>query len=384
MKRVALIVVVVAVTGVAVVVWARSGVIAVAGNGGTATDLDGVRAAWRKDLAAVEAVAGFARADGADGADGADADAGPVLNPRVPWAVGPDTVHGLTLPKSLGEKDHWLELIDDAEVAAVDTSLLQGLSRFSRWNVFTPLPNDVAPATSLLNAPQPAWRQLWLLGRAHLVKALSPAAAPDAFASAALDVEALARLSSSSHLIGALILSTLWKDVAAAHDKAAALGKAGNHTVIATVDQVEPLRRVLRASPVFYVFGTDDDRARLLQTRSLVLCPALTETQLQIDVLGPFVDDAVGASLATARATTSCAGSPPATAADLFCTLAEEPGRCAWQFTLMRLPLLRELVRGPVVNGARAMDLDCYAQSTAAAPTTTTTPTTTTPTTKGP
>lgn len=295
MKRAVVVVVIVfCVVAVGVVGWGVAGVEGVLAGAGTNDDevsADDARAAVRDEFFAdVDALAGvsaFARTDGAD--------AGAVLNARVPWRAGGNDVRPLVLPKKIDDvvKDNnkWLSLIEDPVLDAVDTSLLVGLSSYSKWDVFHNLPADVPPGNSLYDAPLPAYLPLRHLARVHLLKALKPGASPS-FAEAAHDVEALAHLLTTSSLLSGVVATVLWKDVVAAHDRAVDNGVVGDHVVVVDVDSAERLRRVLLTAPAFVGFRKDDaDTARVLQSKSVALCSTWNEVLMRDELVGPFLDD---------------------------------------------------------------------------------------------
>src|SRR5687768_12259001 len=133
-KLVLAVLLVVVVVGAGVVFWAWRGLAQIVEGAAGADDVDvdvdtllaKHRAAFLADLAAVDAIAALRPHDGED--------AGPLLNPKVPWRSQGQDVRPLPIPapveKALANNERWLELVDDAGVSDVDTSLLRGLTGF--------------------------------------------------------------------------------------------------------------------------------------------------------------------------------------------------------------------------------------------------------------
>jgi hypothetical protein len=365
MKRVAVVVVVVLLLGIGITGWAWRGLSMRMGTeGSSGLDPDEARtrhrAAFMADLEAIEKIPLLRLRVGDD--------AGPALNARAPLISQGQELRPIVMRETLSAAldERWLELADDAGVADVDSSLLRGLSRFSRWDLFNNLPPDAAPATSVLDAPLPAWKQLRRLARAHLLKPLAappevvdPVAPPVLdvncdFNCAAKDVEALARLLSSSTMLAAFMGTLLFEDIADAHALAEQRGRSAGHVVVVDAAMVERLRRALFAAPGFVIGAPEADVDRVLASESLLVCSTVNEAGFHFDLVRPFldVDDPRPARVAAARARVSalCAApAPPVDDVDLICRGDPSPS-CQRQVTI-----LRTVLRGPSLRAMRSI-----------------------------
>ncbi|MDP2344128.1 MAG: hypothetical protein Q8O67_24435 [Deltaproteobacteria bacterium] len=360
MKRVAVVVVVVCLIGAGVVLWAWRG-LGLRTGAHAADEIDPAaardrhRAAFLADLAAIEANPALQLRAGED--------AGPWLNPRAPLVSQGQTLRPIAMPAALEKAldGRWLDYADDAGLVDVDSSLLVGLERFARWDHFANLPADVAPGTSLIDAPIPAWTHLRRLARLHLLKPLTAvegdAPAATDFGSAARDVEALARLLSTSTLLGAVMGSSLFDDVVAAHELAEKRGKVGSHVVVVDAAMVARLRRALIAGPGYVIGAPAPDVDRVLGSQSLLLCSTVNEAGFHFELVRPFAadDDPTPAKLAAARTRVGslCATQsrqPADVDTPLICQSDVNRVSCARQ-----IKVLRAVLRGPSLRAMQAV-----------------------------
>jgi hypothetical protein len=170
---------------------------------------------------------------------------------------------------------------DRARVASggvCDTSWIMGLAGYDEWKT---RPDDTNKAL---------WQALLTMARAHLRRAANQPLVPDApapFAVAARDVEALGRLALNHTSWGA----TFFEVVADEHERAAAIGRAGDHVVVLGEADAQLLRRAWRAGVAFSgPAATDDDVAAFGRLQSVLACGGLSDSSGVTDMGAEFLD----------------------------------------------------------------------------------------------
>jgi hypothetical protein len=146
-----------------------------------------------------------------------------------------------------------------------DTSWIMGLASYDEWK------------TRPDNNNKALWQALLTMARAHLRRAANQPLVPGApapFAVAARDVEALGRLALNHTGWGA----TFFEVVADEHERAAAIGRAGDHVVVIDEADAQLLRRAWRAGVVFSgPAATDEDVAAFGRLQSVLACGGLSD-----------------------------------------------------------------------------------------------------------
>lgn len=211
--------------------------------------LRGVGAAVAGDLEKLAAAPPFAPSGGAR-------DAAPYLNPRVGWngaqepiaryqaahpgalAIVPPTV----VKKLIDLGDRWPEVVDDPEVAAIDTSWLAALAPYDHWDWEGDGPSALDGGIGA-SAPRPEFGKLATFAKLRLMQGLAKGDAPVA----AREVRQLARLLASTELVsGATFAALLLGMERAAHARLVATkgAPAAEGWTPPTADQQKLLARV--------------------------------------------------------------------------------------------------------------------------------------------
>lgn len=260
-------------------------------------------------------------------------DAGPVLDPIIAALNDPSPAIKDSCAVEYADAKHDAYAqgmhVTDRSGSRCDTSFLVGLAAFDEWRHPVVIGGESAPMFVLE------------IARTHLRRAADQDGA--AFAAAAKDVEAYARLALGHDWSGRRAFGI----VTAEQALAAARGRDGGFTPSLTADDVKSVGRIYGSVVGFGgALGTDDDVAFIAAGRSVLSCPLRADTDFDLVMQEAFVDRDV-ASRNAVFTPDGCAPRNPDVGPWLLC--GDEPTlKCRASGAFLSLPLVRMLMAGTV------------------------------------